>query len=75
MGKGLIAGSADRFDLGPTSTSIAFEPYHVEDVLPSGIPANLSDPLFERQDHVVHFSHASSADKRLDLAEKAGQAA
>lgn len=34
MGKELIAGSADRLDVDPTSTSIAFEPCRVEDVLP-----------------------------------------
>jgi len=34
MGKGLIAASADRGDVDPTSTSIAFEPCRVEDVLP-----------------------------------------
>jgi len=34
MGRGLIAGSADREDVDPTSTSIALEPCRVEDVLP-----------------------------------------
>lgn len=34
LGKGLITGSADRGDIDPTSTSIAFEPCRVEDVLP-----------------------------------------
>ena len=34
LGKGLIPGSADREDVDPTSTSIAFEPCRVEDVLP-----------------------------------------
>jgi hypothetical protein len=34
LGKGLIAGSGDRKDVDPTSTSIAFEPCRVEDVLP-----------------------------------------
>ena len=34
MGRGLIAGSADREDVDPTSTSIAFAPCRVEDVLP-----------------------------------------
>jgi hypothetical protein len=34
MGKGLIAASGDREDVDPTSTSIAFEPCRVEDVLP-----------------------------------------
>jgi hypothetical protein len=36
MGKGIVASSADRLDIDPTSTSIAFEPCRVEDVLPSG---------------------------------------
>ena len=35
MGKGLIAGSADRLDVDPTSTSIAFEPCRVADALPA----------------------------------------
>jgi hypothetical protein len=35
LGRGLIAGSADREDVDPTSTSIAFEPCRVEDVLPA----------------------------------------
>lgn len=34
MGKGVIPGSADRLDVDPTSTSIAFEPCRVADVLP-----------------------------------------
>ena len=34
METGLIPGSADREDVDPTSTSIAFEPCRVEDVLP-----------------------------------------
>ncbi len=34
VGRGLIPGSADREDVDPTSTSIAFEPCRVEDVLP-----------------------------------------
>ena len=37
-GKGLITGSADRWDVDPTSTSIAFEPCRVVDVLPCGVP-------------------------------------
>ena len=36
MGRGIVAASADRGDIDPTSTSIAFEPCRVEDVLPSG---------------------------------------
>ncbi|MGB7915438.1 MAG: hypothetical protein WCF79_09140, partial [Rhodomicrobium sp.] len=35
MGNGIVAASADRLDIDPTSTSIAFEPCRVEDVLPS----------------------------------------
>jgi hypothetical protein len=34
LGRGMIAASADREDVDPTSTSIAFEPCRVEDVLP-----------------------------------------
>ena len=40
LGSGLIHGSADREDVDPSSTSIAFEPCRVEDVLPAEfIPA------------------------------------
>jgi hypothetical protein len=35
LGTGLIHGSADREDVDPGSTSIAFEPCRVEDVLPA----------------------------------------
>ena len=35
LGRGLIAASADREDVDPSSTSIAFEPCRVEDVLPA----------------------------------------
>lgn len=35
MGSGLVPASADREDVDPTSTSIAFEPCRVEDVLPA----------------------------------------
>ena len=35
LGTGLIHGSADREDVDPSSTSIAFEPCRVEDVLPA----------------------------------------
>ena len=35
METGLIPGSADRDDVDPSSTSIAFEPCQVEDVLPA----------------------------------------
>jgi hypothetical protein len=34
LGTGLIHGSADREDVDPSSTSIAFEPCRVEDILP-----------------------------------------
>ena len=34
MGRGLIAGSADREDVDPSSTAVAFEPCRVADVLP-----------------------------------------
>lgn len=37
MGNGLIAGSADRMDVDPTSTSIAFEPCRVDDILPQDL--------------------------------------
>jgi hypothetical protein len=40
MGEGVIPASADREDFDPTSTSIAFEPCWIEDVLPAEfIPA------------------------------------
>ena len=40
LARGVIPASADREDVDPSSTSIAFEPCRVEDVLPSGlIPA------------------------------------
>ncbi len=35
LGRGVIPASADREDVDPSSTSIAFEPCRVEDVLPS----------------------------------------
>jgi hypothetical protein len=35
LGVGVIHGSADREDIDPTSTSIAFEPCRVDDVLPA----------------------------------------
>jgi F5/8 type C domain len=43
LGSGLIHGSADREDVDPTSTSIAFEPCRVEDVLPSELIARTYD--------------------------------
>jgi hypothetical protein len=51
MGRALIPGSADRDDVDPTSTAIAFEPCRVEDVLPAElVPAtfDLSANLTER---------------------------
>jgi len=40
LGSGVIQGSADREDVDPTSTSIAFEPCRVQDILPAEfIPA------------------------------------
>ena len=44
MGTDLIPGSADREDVDPTSTSIAFEPCRVEDVL----PVDLVAPTYDR---------------------------
>ena len=44
MGTNLIPGSADREDVDPTSTSIAFEPCRVEDAL----PAELIAPTYDR---------------------------
>ena len=35
LGRGVIAGSADREDVDPSSTAIAFEPCRVADVLPA----------------------------------------
>jgi hypothetical protein len=43
MGLGLIPGSADRGDVDPTSTSIAFEPCRAEDVLPQDLLAATYD--------------------------------
>ena len=43
MKTGLISGSADRNDVDPTSTSIAFEPCQVEDVLPAELLAATYD--------------------------------
>jgi hypothetical protein len=48
LGKGLIPGSADREDVDPTSTSIAFEPCRVEDVLPPELLAKTYDLSAER---------------------------
>ncbi len=43
LGSNLIHGSADREDVDPTSTSIAFEPCRVEDVLPPELIAGTYD--------------------------------
>ena len=58
LGKGLVPGSADREDVDPTSTSIAFEPCRVDDVLPqecvpatydlcAQMTARITDPDFK----------------------------
>ena len=39
MGTGLVPGSADRDDVDPTATAIAFEPCRVDDVLPQDLVA------------------------------------
>ena len=39
MGRNVIPGSADREDVDPTATAIAFEPCRVEDVLPAELIA------------------------------------
>ena len=44
MGANVIAGAADRGDVDPTSTAIAFEPCRVDDAL----PAELVGPTFDR---------------------------
>jgi len=43
QGNGMIPASADREDVDPTSTSIAFEPCRVDDV----IPADLIQPTYD----------------------------
>jgi hypothetical protein len=48
LGSGLIHGSADREDIDPTSTSIAFEPCRVEDVLPNEFISATYDLLARR---------------------------
>ena len=48
LGRGLIPGSADREDFDPTSTSIAFEPCRVEDVLPSEFLSRTYDLAADR---------------------------
>jgi hypothetical protein len=48
LGRGLIAASADREDVDPSSTSIAFEPCRVEDVLPSEFVTTTYDLVAER---------------------------
>jgi hypothetical protein len=48
LGRGLIAASGDREDVDPSSTSIAFEPCRVEDVLPAKFVAKTYDLAAER---------------------------
>ncbi len=48
MGAGVICASADREDVDPSSTSIAFEPCRVEDVLPAELMAATYDLSAER---------------------------
>jgi hypothetical protein len=48
LGTGLIHGSADREDVDPTSTSIAFEPCRGEDILPAEFIPSTYD-LFSTQ--------------------------
>jgi hypothetical protein len=48
LGSGVIPGSADREDIDATSTSIAFEPCRVEDVLPTEFIAATYDLLARR---------------------------
>jgi hypothetical protein len=48
LGRGVIPGSADREDVDPTSTSIAFEPCRVEDVLPAEFLARTYDLAADR---------------------------
>jgi hypothetical protein len=43
LGRGVIPASADREDVDPSSTSIAFEPCRVEDVLPSEFISAISE--------------------------------
>lgn len=44
MGEGVVPASADREDVDPTSTSIAFEPCRVDEVL----PAEYLQPTYDR---------------------------
>ena len=48
MGTNLVPGSADREDVDPPSTSIAFEPCRVEDALPQELIAATYDRAAER---------------------------
>ncbi len=47
QGNGMIPASADREDVDPTSTSIAFEPCRVDDVF----PADLIQPTYDNYAH------------------------
>ena len=57
MGTGLVPGSADRDDVDPTATAIAFEPCRVDDVLPQDL---------------VAATYARSADQIIKLADTPG---
>jgi hypothetical protein len=48
LGKGVIPGSADREDVDPTSTSIAFEPCRVDDALPAELLTRTYDIAADR---------------------------
>ena len=64
MGTNLIPGSADREDVDPTSTSIAFEPCRVEDALPAELVAPTYDRAAER---LASISRARLQGKLLAL--------
>ena len=51
-GSGLVPASADREDVDPTSTAIAFEPCRVEDVLPAECIAPTFDKYREHLDAI-----------------------
>jgi hypothetical protein len=55
-GKGLVPASADRDDVDPASTSIAFEPLRVDDVL----PADLVQPTYDR--YSAHLDEVRAPD-------------
>jgi len=53
LGRGVIPASADREDVDPSSTSIAFEPCRVEDVLPTELIPTTFDLSAARIKQVV----------------------